>query len=440
MFDLYDPQRNYFVTLIEFDRFTSSVSDIQRTRRWLLHGLGTTGLLTIAGCQSNESGDDLSEDNTVDSSSGSPEPTNSDSSGPTRLVADERETADRFGEAVALVGNTALVGAEFDNNQNGEKAGAVYVFQRTSGGWQQQQVLLPDDGEPGQRFGRAIAIQDGTALIGARNDATQNGDNAGSVYVYERTDDWSQEDKLVPRNGDRSEFFGSAIGFDGNTALIGAPNDVVNGEVTGSTYVFTRDGTSWSQQSRITPDASSSGDFGSQVALVGDTALVGTPDGNVATVYYRDEGAWMKQARLNSDDAEDDSFGEALALTEKRAIIGAEDSGSGAAFVFSRDTGWEQQAKLTATSGSRSFGSMVLFDGTTAVIGDREGTQNGEKSGLAYVFVDSGEWRQRTKLVPPNGRSGDEFAGFSAGAISEDTILISSREDEQKGAVYAFDI
>ena len=243
-----------------------------------------------------------------------------------------------------------------------------------------------------------------------------------------------------------------AVSADGDTALVGAPED--NGGV-GAVWVFTRTEGVWTEQTKLVGDCTSScsgegtgeigeGRFGASVALSsdGDTALIGGSEDNggagAAWVFIRSGGVWTQQgAKLVGDctsgcanegtgETGNGEFGSKAALSSdgSTALVGGrnDSSGEGAAWVFTRSGGaWTQQgAKLVGdctsncanegigevrTGPGGSFGSSVALsaDGNTALIGaDNDGYNNGYVyAGAAWVFIRSGgAWTQQgAKLV-----------------------------------------
>jgi hypothetical protein len=164
---------------------------------------------------------------------------------------------------------------------------------------------------------------------------------------------------------------------------------------TGAAYVFTRSGTTWSQQATLTAsDAATNDTFGSSVALSGDTALVGAPGKNSSTgaayVFIRNGTAWSQQANLTaSDAATNDNFGASVALSGDTALVGAfnKNGSIGAAYVFTRSgTAWSQQANLTASDavGGDRFGFSVSLSADTALVG---AFYKNSVTGAAYVFI-----------------------------------------------------
>ena len=157
---------------------------------------------------------------------------------------------DFFGHSVDLSsdGETAIIGSKWDDNPNGDNAGSVYVFSQTGESWSQQTKLTAEDGDENDRFGFAVSMSsDGeTAIFGSVWDDDPNGEKAGAAYAYSRADgDWTQETKLAPDDGDSEDQFGYAVGLssDGETAIIGASTDEdPNGDKAGAAYVFGQSG------------------------------------------------------------------------------------------------------------------------------------------------------------------------------------------------------
>jgi hypothetical protein len=247
-----------------------------------------------------------------------------------RLLADDGAPADWFGYSVALSGDTAFVGVHRDDD-SGDSSGSAYVFIRTGSTWTQQQKLLPDDSAADDSFGYSVALSGDTALVGARYD-DDHGHASGSTYVFTRTGStWTEQQKLLPDDGAADDSFGSSISLNGDTALVGAANDDDNGSSSGSAYVFTRTGSTWTEQQKLLPDDGTAGDsFGYSVALSGDTALVGAgndddsgSNSGSAYVFTRTDSSWTEQQKLLPDYAAARWFGYSVALNRDIALVGA---------------------------------------------------------------------------------------------------------------------
>jgi len=368
-----------------------------------------------------------------------------------KLSASDGATYDNFGFAVSLSGDTALIGAVYDDDQ-GTDSGSVYVFTRTGTTWTQQAKLLALDGAAGDQFGQSVSLDGDTAIIGAPFD-DDSGISSGSAYMFTRTGTvWTQQAKLIASNGGALESFGFAVSLSGDTALIGAPG-YGHEYYQGSAYVFTWDGTAWIQVQKLIGPGQYL-DFGHSVSIDKHTALIGADwendDRGSTYVYIRPGVDWMLQQKLLASDGEaSDHFGCAVSLSDDTALIGAEyeDDGlflSGSAYVFNRTgTTWTQQAKLTATDAAAEdyLGCAVSLDGDTALIGAFGDDDYGNWSGSTYVFTRTGTvWTQQAKLIATNGEAYEAFG--SAVSLSGGTALIGAYGDNDlglhSGSAYVF--
>ncbi len=190
------------------------------------------------------------------------------------LPADPRVAA-HFGSSVSLDGDLLLIGAQGADKVTPDgpvSTGAVYVFQRAGGTWTQVDKIVPSDGEIGERFGGAVSLDGDRALIGAWGD-DDNEPQSGSAYVFERVGgSWLQIDKLLASDGEYDDRFGQAVSLDGGTAVVGAFGDDFD---TGSAYVFVEGASGWLEtQKLVASNASVSARFGQSVAVQGDRALI----------------------------------------------------------------------------------------------------------------------------------------------------------------------
>jgi hypothetical protein len=279
------------------------------------------------------------------------------------------------------------------------------VFTRSGTTWSQQAKLTATDTAADDAFGQSIALSGDTVVVGAPHD-DDKGDDSGSVYVFTRSGTtWSQQVKLTAADGAEGDVFGISIAFSGDTVVIGADLNDEKALDAGAVYVFTRSGSGWSQQAKLTAaDGAETDIFGVRVALSGDTVLISARrddddimgiDAGSAYIFTRTGTTWQQQVKLTaSDGATDDRFGRSVALVGDTAVIGAmfqDDKGdnSGSAYVFTRSgSTWSQQAKLTAADGAAGdvFGWSVALSGDTAVIAATRNDDIGNEAGSAYVF------------------------------------------------------
>ncbi len=319
-----------------------------------------------------------------------------------KLTASDAGASDHLGSSVATAGDTTIVGAPGDDGA-GADMGAAYVFVRTGTTWSQQAKLIAADAAAFDDFGYAVAITGDTVVIGAPGDDGA-GVDMGAAYVFVRTGTtWSQQAKLTAADGAAFDDFGYAVAITGDTVVTGSPSDTDAGPISGSAYVFVRTGTTWSQQAKLTAsDAATFDAFGFSVAASSDTAVIGSPsDGDAGTssgsayVFVRTGTSWSQQAKLTASDAATfDVFGHAVSVSGQTTVIGArldDDGGSasGSAYRFTRQaTTWSEEAKLTGSDGGQGdqLGSAVaVADGTSVVGAPYE--DGGTDTGAAYVFA-----------------------------------------------------
>jgi len=393
---------------------------------------------------------------------------------------------DEFGSAVAISGDTIVVGAQAEESKstgvNGDQqdnsalnAGAVYVFKRENGAWFQQAYLKASNTESGDRFGHSVDIAGDTIVVGAWCESSNatgiNGDQqdnsaecSGAVYVFTREQGvWSQQAYLKASNAEPVDYFGGAVAISGETIIVGAKaedslatgvnGDQGNSQVglregawanSGAAYIFVRENGGWSQQaylkaSNTEQSVEHSGDFfGRSVDVSGDSAVVGAPgEDSFSTGINCDQGNY------------DEIY----------------DSERGAAYVFVRDeNGWSQQAYIKASINQRVewFGDDVSLSGDQLLVGAPmesnpgkgidPGTEGGVQSasGAAFLFARRGaEWSQRAYIKPENtwrnqhfGRSVATTGNLHAvGAPGEASGVAGDPLDRSmlaSGAVYSF--
>ena len=368
------------------------------------------------------------------------------------------QAGDHFGNAVAVSGDTVVVGSPTDDNAGGVDAGSAYVFVRSGGTYVLQQKLLASDAAANDQFGASVAVFGSTLVVGANLADTAGGADAGAAYVFTRTGTvWTEQAKLQAVDGAASDQLGISVSVSADTALLGAPLDDTPGGVdAGSAYVFLRTGTTWAQQQKLTAADAGNGDqLGRSVSLSGNTAVLGAPFDNIgvnsdagsAYVFVRSGGFWTQQQKLTASDGEvAANFGTSVSVSGDTAVVGAplDNQGTvldvGAAYVFVRaGTAWSEQAKLVASDGTLNdvFGTAVAVAGDLALIGapsDTIGTIT--DAGSAYVFVRTGTtWQEEQKLVAPDAAA-DDLAG-SAVALSIGTAVVGVPFDNTAGGADA---
>lgn len=337
---------------------------------------------------------------------------------PYKFKASDADAGDQFGYSVAISANLAAVGAPFDD-EAGADAGAAYVFRDfyNVNNWEQYTKLMANDASPGDRFGEAVAIAGNIVLVGAvlQDSGALDG---GAVYAFtEQTPgegDFVQTAKFVSDDIASHDAFGGAIAMAGQTAVISAPADDDNGDVSGSAYIFREVSPgSWQQIAKlIASDGAAFGSFGRSVSIndLATTVVVGAPghhgaapSSGAAYVFREspaDSGNWVEIAKLTASNAgESHQFGQSVSITNDfelgdTILVGAH--GNEAAYVFRESAPgafpvtFEEIDILTAPDGATDddFGRAVAIFGTRAVVGawthDHAGVGN---AGAGYYYV-----------------------------------------------------
>ncbi len=193
-----------------------------------------------------------------------------------KLSSTDGAANDQFGYSVAVFGDTAAVGMLNDQDLLGTRSrGFVYIFQRSGTSWTQTQILSPSDHAAGDSFGSSLAFENDTLVIGARSKTNGSTLFVGAAYVFTRPTGgaFTQQAKLSPGDVVLGEFFGHSVGLSGDTAIVGAVGLAGFSNPNGKAYIFTRSGSSWTQQQKLVAADAASGDaFGFSVAVSGDTS------------------------------------------------------------------------------------------------------------------------------------------------------------------------
>jgi hypothetical protein len=447
------------------------------------------------------------------------------------IKASNTGAGDFFGGSVALSGDgntlavgvtgeasaaTGIGGDQADNTA--ADAGAVYVFTRSGATWVQQAYLKASNTGAGDSFGGSVALSnDGNTLaVGAKfegsaatgiggNQANNTAAQAGAVYIFTRSGTaWSQQAYVKASNTGAGDGFGFSLALsgDGNTLAVGTPFEAsaatgVGGNQAdntafgaGAVYVFTRSGTTWTQQAYVKASNTGASDiFGFSVALSGDgntlavgayledsaaTGIGGNEADNSASsagavyVFSRNQfGVWGQRAYVKaSNTGAFDEFGASLALSGDGNTLAvgapAEDSAAtgvggnevdntasfaGAVYVFTRSgTAWAQQAyvKASNTGTGDEFGTSIALssDGNTLAVGaiDEDSASTGvggdqvdntaSGAGAVYVFTRSGtHWVQRTYVKASNANAGDQFGSRIALSGAGSTLAVGAPQE-----------
>ena len=391
-----------------------------------------------------------------------------------KLTASDAQAGDRFGQSVAISGDTAVLGASGED-AGGIQAGAAYVVQRNQGGsgnWGEVKKLTASDAQPLDQLGLSAAVSGDVAVVGAP-DEDAGGSNAGAVYVFQRDqggpDNWGEVKKLTASNAQAGDRFGLSVAISGDTVVVGAAWEAFT---VGAAYIFQRDqggADNWGEVKKLTASDAQFGDFfGFPVAVSGDTVVVGAAvadsgeaNTGAAYIFQRGQGGtdnWGEVTKLTASDAQlGDRFGISAAVTGDTTVVGAsgEDAvgtNAGAAYIFQRNEGgadnWGEVRKLTASDAQTEdrFGTSVAVSADSVLVGAVVEDAGGTDAGAAYAFGrnegGADNWGEVKKLTASDAQAGDNLG--SRVALDAATAVVGasleSAGGSYAGAVYVFDL
>ncbi len=342
----------------------------------------------------------------------------------TKLVNPEgRSYRDQFGNAVAIDGATALVGAfqrsglgsSFDNIEQG----AAYVFERQGDGlWSYTAKLTAPDAKASTKFGFSLDVKGDQAIVGTRGGTPVGDVAATAAYVFRKTaGTWGAPTKLLGQHVPEEDLFAWSVAIDGAYAVVGAPfgtggNDFTVGEA-GVVYVFHRDGDTWDEGTKLVAlDAEEQDDLGRSVAISGQWVLAGAsyktlgdangPWPGAAYFFYKPaNGAWEPGQRVLAPNRQSDaSFGLSVAIDNDYAVVGAPYQCplpcqsaidvDGSAYVYEQARGtWEwldEEFTNFAPGVEDRFAYSIAISGETIIVGNPLFTDASGTPGSAYIY------------------------------------------------------
>ena len=369
----------------------------------------------------------------------------------TTLRASDEADNNQFGHAVALAGNLSVVGAPLER-RDGTQAGAAYVFERRSSQpqgatWTETKRLLASSGAVENQFGFSVAIHGETILVGAPLDTPS--DPGGAAYAFARGPcDWTEAKKLVvPSDVREKARFGHAVALHAGTAIVAAPG----GAVAPKSVVYSFMVEERRHRQRLTTTAPRSvGKIGDTVAFDGRTLLLGADSNDgFALAFARVGSDFAEPTRLTPwGGSALREFGRTVAVSGNTAVIGGSESRSvnQAVYVFVRDdrsSTWNQQAVLVPPEAAEStFGAAVSIKGDILVVGAPNDSEAAFRAGAAYVFMrDDGEWTLVRKLLASDATTRDNLG--AAVAVRDDNVVLigaprAGPDGAEFGAAYVF--
>lgn len=370
-----------------------------------------------------------------------------------KLTASDAAAYDHFGylRSVAVDGNRIVVGA----HNKDARTGAAYVYELQGTTWTQVQKLEASDGLEDEAFGHAVALDGEYAFIAAQRVTDGGHFAAGVVYVFQLVGGtWTEVDILKAPFPSEMAWFGWSIDTDGDRVIVGAHG---TNSGSGAAYVFHLEEGEWVLRGDVTAsDAAAEAYFGIDVAIEGDTAIVGawanaTNGAMSGAAYVFEFGGeeWLQTDKLSqASPAVGDRFGNTVTMLGDYALIAApgdneKGTNSGSVRVFQLQSGnWTEVATLLASDGAAwdDFGTSIAMHGEFAVVGAYRWSTSSSRIGSAYVFERSGTtWSEVDRFVSGGG-VGDLYG--MAATMDGDWLVIGTPNDNERatqaGAVFVY--
>lgn len=304
------------------------------------------------------------------------------------LITDDVATGDRLGFSLAIDNDNVIVGVHLDSNENGDYAGALYIFSAITG--DQTTKIIPDDGAAIEQFGGNAKISDRYLAVNSAL-GHDSGVTIGSVYVFD-LDTNNLVHKLTPGGGAHTDYFGSSIDIHGDYLVAGAPHDSENGPKIGSAYIY-------------------------------------------------DLTTGLLVRKLTAEDGStNDTFGSSVAINSTHVVVGASHSQEGVAgeaYVFDLSTGDELHKLVPNTRTTDDlFGVSAAITGNWAIIGSENSVIESYKCGAVYIFdIPSGKLVYR--LAPEDRAEGARF-GHDVSVMSGNIAVAALGDNDNRGAVYLY--
>lgn len=363
-----------------------------------------------------------------------------------KLIASDATNDDVFGFDVSISNNIAVIGAPGDDD-NGSYSGSAYIYRFDGSMWIEEAKLLASDGLGGDDFGGSVSISGETVVIGAKADDENDMYTVGSAYIFRfNGKQWIEEAKLTASDQSQDSWFGNCVSISGETVVIGAYGD---SDDIGAAYVYRFDGNSWIEEVKLTASDGEEGDlFAKSVAISGNTIIAGAHEDSGIEMYsgtafiYRYNGKqWLEETKLLASDGEyEDRFGLSVAISGNVAIVGAElnigdptpGTGEGAAYIYrSSGGGWAEESKLYRNGSDLGdgFGISVSISGDTVLVGT-----DIFPNSVAYAYSYNGNtWSDKGTLVPSDNddQAHDSFS-YSV-SLSGETAVVGAFQDDDNG-------
>jgi len=198
-----------------------------------------------------------------------------------KLTADDPQTDDYFGSLVAISDGIVAIGTPYDDDEFGNNVGSISFFEMQQGVWAQTEKFLNNDDPAAGIIGNLFILLGDWLVIGKPDD-DEAGNNAGAILVYERIDSvWELSSKIFPDDPVSQHRFGFSVAFYDDVLVAGTYFGSKASEID-TAYLFRKFGDTWEQIVKLTDGDDAGGDnFGTTVAVDGETAIIGARTDNL---------------------------------------------------------------------------------------------------------------------------------------------------------------
>ena len=343
-----------------------------------------------------------------------------------KLVPADGMLEDHLGQAVAISGDVAAIGVQLSDAE-GENSGAVYVYRRNGEAWPQEAKLTASDAGCSDRFGAAVAlVGEDMLLVGAPED-DDIAPNSGAVYIFRYANGvWTQRQKITAYDTQADALFGRKLDADGERVIIGTSGIEYATEYPVGVYVYWYSGSQWLREAKLTPPAEFPTEIEDMsVAIDGDLAVIGAPfddgadrDCGSVLLYQFSGETWDFLTKLTPDEpVKLGMFGRMVAASDGTLVVDRFE-------VRETPEGWEQNLAFPS-------GVSVCFDQGVVTIGSPITGAGDIGTAHRYRYLNDLRYPIGT-LNPDDGAAWDAFG--SAVAATPDYVIVGAMRDDDNGS------
>lgn len=219
------------------------------------------------------------------------------------------ELGDYFGWPISGDESVMVVGSVFDSHENGMNAGSIKIYEKTESGWNFTQELFPPPGSDRAKFG-TLAYWKGILAVGAPGLENSKETGKGAVFIYQKQNsEWLQTARIDPPPNNGERYFGKSLWMGDDLLFVGCPAISSSPGLNGIAFLYRKTDDVWQLSSRLEPDVEESVNYGFSLACNGSFIAVGDPSSDAIQsyrkgrvfLYKRENNEWIQAAKLEPD-------------------------------------------------------------------------------------------------------------------------------------------